>query len=218
MPVGYIFVCDAGGDVEHDDCALPLDVVSVAETSEFFLSSGIPYVEFDGSAIGVECEGVYFYSECCDVLLFEFSGKMTLHKGCFSDSSISDKNEFEFRNFLSLQWFMCSIGTEGKGNRMGVKMDWVSDMVRMKLRAVTTVSYCNVKSWNWFHLMRPTTTITEQSTMPWPKNKNTQSYASFFFQTGMKETVKSQLTQDHITSHSFGKNKDLGWVLSCHEK
>ena len=49
------------------------------------------------------------------------------------------------------------------------------------------------------------------------KQKHTE-LCILFFQTGMKETVKSQLTQDHITSHSFGKNKDLGWVLSCHEK
>lgn len=102
VPVGDVLVGDAGGDVEHDDGALALDVVSVAEASEFFLPGGIPYVEFDGSAIGVECERVDFDSERGDVLLFEFSGEMALDKGCFSHSSVADEDEFEFWYFLGL--------------------------------------------------------------------------------------------------------------------
>ena len=74
MPIRYIFVGDAGCHVEHDDGALSLDVVSVAESSEFLLSCGIPYVEFDRAAVGVECERVDFDTEGGDVFLFEFAG------------------------------------------------------------------------------------------------------------------------------------------------
>ena len=73
MPIGYIFVSDTGCHVKHDDGALALDVVSVTEAAEFFLAGGIPDVEFDGSAVGVEDEGVDFYAEGCNVFLFEFA-------------------------------------------------------------------------------------------------------------------------------------------------
>lgn len=47
MPVGHVLVCDAGGDIEHDDTTLSIDVVSVTETSKLLLSSGIPDIELD---------------------------------------------------------------------------------------------------------------------------------------------------------------------------
>ena len=103
MPIGYVFVCDTGGNVEHDDGALTLDVVSVAESTEFFLSGCIPYVEFDGSTIGVEYEGMDFDSEGGNVFLFEFSSQVAFDECCFSHSSVTDENEFEFWCFLCLR-------------------------------------------------------------------------------------------------------------------
>ncbi len=47
MPVGNVLVGNAGGDVEHDDAALAVDVVSVTKTSKLFLSCGIPDIELD---------------------------------------------------------------------------------------------------------------------------------------------------------------------------
>ena len=47
MPVGDVLVGDAGGHVEHDDTALAVDVVSVSETTELLLTSGVPHVELD---------------------------------------------------------------------------------------------------------------------------------------------------------------------------
>jgi hypothetical protein len=47
VPVGDVLVCDAGSDVEHDDAALAVDVVSVAETTELLLPSSIPDIELD---------------------------------------------------------------------------------------------------------------------------------------------------------------------------
>jgi hypothetical protein len=51
VPVRNIFVCDAGGDVEHDDAALAVDIVTVTKTSELFLSSSIPDIELDVAQI-----------------------------------------------------------------------------------------------------------------------------------------------------------------------
>ena len=51
VPVGDVLVCDTRGDVEHDDTALSVDVVSIAETTKLLLTSGVPHVELDGSEV-----------------------------------------------------------------------------------------------------------------------------------------------------------------------
>jgi len=75
MPVGNVLVGDAGRDVKHDDTALScyksvirsklgkgkertLNVISISQTTEFFLSGGIPCIETDLTKVGVECDGV----------------------------------------------------------------------------------------------------------------------------------------------------------------
>jgi hypothetical protein len=47
MPVGDILVGNTGGNIKHDDTALAIDVVSIAETSELLLSCGIPDIKFN---------------------------------------------------------------------------------------------------------------------------------------------------------------------------
>lgn len=47
VPVGNVLVGDTGGDIEHDDTALAVDVVAITETTELLLSSGVPHVELD---------------------------------------------------------------------------------------------------------------------------------------------------------------------------
>ena len=37
MPVGNVLVGDTRGDIEHDDTALAVDVVTVTETTELLL-------------------------------------------------------------------------------------------------------------------------------------------------------------------------------------
>ena len=54
VPVGNVLVGDSGSNIKHDDTTLSLDVVSISETTEFLLSSGIPNVEADGTEVGVE--------------------------------------------------------------------------------------------------------------------------------------------------------------------
>ena len=51
MPVGDVFVGDTGSDVEHDDTALALDVVTIAEATKLLLASSIPHVETDGAVV-----------------------------------------------------------------------------------------------------------------------------------------------------------------------
>ena len=54
VPVGDVLVGDTGSDIEHDDTALTLDVVTITETTELFLSSGIPNVEADSTEVSGE--------------------------------------------------------------------------------------------------------------------------------------------------------------------
>lgn len=84
VPVGNTLVGDATGDVEHDDCALSLDVVSITESSKLFLTSRVPAVEFDGAAVGVKDERVDFDAEGGHVLFLEFARQVALNKGCFA--------------------------------------------------------------------------------------------------------------------------------------
>lgn len=54
MPVGHVFVGDAGRHIEHDNATLSLDVVSIAQTTELLLSGCVPHVETDGAEVGGE--------------------------------------------------------------------------------------------------------------------------------------------------------------------
>lgn len=51
MPVGNVLVCDARGNIEHDDTTLSVDVVTVTETTELLLTCGIPHIELDLSEV-----------------------------------------------------------------------------------------------------------------------------------------------------------------------
>lgn len=47
MPVRNVLVGDTGGNIEHDDTTLAVDVITITETTELLLSSGVPHVELD---------------------------------------------------------------------------------------------------------------------------------------------------------------------------
>lgn len=67
MPVGHILVGDTRGDVEHDDTALALNVIAVAQTAKLLLPCGVPDVEADCAEVGVESQWVDFDTESgCD--------------------------------------------------------------------------------------------------------------------------------------------------------
>ena len=51
VPGRDVLVSDTRGDIEHDDTALAIDVVSISEAAEFLLPSSIPDVELDGSQV-----------------------------------------------------------------------------------------------------------------------------------------------------------------------
>ena len=56
MPVGDVLVGDSGRNIEHDDTALSVDVVTVTETTELLLTSGIPDIELQLTEVGEESQ------------------------------------------------------------------------------------------------------------------------------------------------------------------
>jgi hypothetical protein len=56
VPVGNILVGDARSDVEHDDAALAVDVVTITETAKLLLTSGVPDIELDLTKVLITLE------------------------------------------------------------------------------------------------------------------------------------------------------------------
>lgn len=105
VPVGDVLVGDTGGNIEHDDTGLAVDIVAITETTELLLTSGIPDIELNGSqvllyielvgrhrggvrrgiAYGSEGERVNFDTKSSDVLLLELSSQVALNEGGLCD-------------------------------------------------------------------------------------------------------------------------------------
>lgn len=51
MPIGHVLVGDTRCDVKHDNTALPVDIVSISEATEFLLSCRVPDIELDSSVV-----------------------------------------------------------------------------------------------------------------------------------------------------------------------
>jgi len=98
VPGGDVLVGDAGGDIEHDDGALAIDVVAVTETTELLLSGSVPGVEDDGATVGGEVEGVNLHSEGGHVLLLKLTSHVALHEGGLAGSTISNQHKLEGRD------------------------------------------------------------------------------------------------------------------------
>ena len=51
MPIGNVLVGDSGRNVEHDDRALSVDVVTVSQSTELLLTSSVPDIELDWTQV-----------------------------------------------------------------------------------------------------------------------------------------------------------------------
>ena len=105
VPVRDVLVSDTGRDIEHDNRALTLDVVPVAQSTKFFLPRRVPHVEFDGTTVGIKGERMDLHAERCDVFLFKLPRQMALDKGGFPDTAVTDQNQLEFR-CSGREWLM----------------------------------------------------------------------------------------------------------------
>ena len=102
VPLGHVGVGNAGAHIEHDDTAVAANVVSVSESTELLLTRGVPNVELDLTVVGEEGHGVDLDTEGGDVLLLELASQMTLHEGGLADATVTDEDELEFGDLLSI--------------------------------------------------------------------------------------------------------------------
>ena len=47
MPIGYVLVGDARGDIKHDNTTLAIDIVAISKTTKLLLTRGVPHIELD---------------------------------------------------------------------------------------------------------------------------------------------------------------------------
>jgi len=95
VPVGDVLVSHTRSDIEHDDGALTLDVVTITKTTETLLTCSIPHVETDRTAGSGEGERVDDNTNSGKILLLEFTSDVTLHEGGLAHTTITDKNALE---------------------------------------------------------------------------------------------------------------------------
>lgn len=100
VPVGDVLVGNAGGDIEHDDTALAVDVITITETAKLLLTGGIPDIELNLTEVGGEAKRVNLDTEGGHVLLLKFTSQVTLDEGGLSGTTVTDKHELEGRSLL----------------------------------------------------------------------------------------------------------------------
>ena len=100
VPLWHVLVGDSCADVEHDNAAVASNIVSITESSQFFLTCGIPDVEDNKSLRGVEGHGVHFDTEGRDVLLLELSSQVPLHECGLAYATVAHEHQLELSNRL----------------------------------------------------------------------------------------------------------------------
>lgn len=98
VPVRNIFVRHPRRNIEHDDGTLALNVVTIAEPTEFLLTSSIPDIEPDGPSVRVEDKRMHLHSQGGYVLLLELTRQVSLDEGRLSGTSIADQHALEGGN------------------------------------------------------------------------------------------------------------------------
>ena len=51
MPIRNVLVGNARGNIEHDDTALAIDIITVSQTAEFLLAGSVPDIELNWAVV-----------------------------------------------------------------------------------------------------------------------------------------------------------------------
>jgi len=78
VPSRDVLVRQTGGDIEHNDGALAVDVVAIAEATELLLTRGIPAEETNLPDLGVKIQRVDLNTDGGLVLLLELTSQVAL--------------------------------------------------------------------------------------------------------------------------------------------
>lgn len=100
VPFRNVFVCNSGCDIEHENGGICTDIISLSKATKLFLASSIPKRKFDRSVVSVEGNRADFNTLSGDVFFFELTGNVSFNEGGFSDSTISNEDNFKFSDDL----------------------------------------------------------------------------------------------------------------------
>ena len=139
VPFGHVGIGDAGADIEHDDAAVATNVITITETTKFFLASSIPNIENDLTVAREERHGVHFDTESGDIALFELACQVTLDEGGLADATVANEHELEFRG-RCLSFNHCVIFLN-KENEIFVSVieNWVAFVFSVIMRLFTVL-------------------------------------------------------------------------------
>ena len=149
VPIRDALISDPGRDVEHDNRALSLNVVPIAQPAKFLLPRCVPDIEPNLPKVGVEFERVNLDAKCRHIFLLEFPSQVALHKRRLPYAAIAHKDKFEF-------WNICRL--HGIRRRYGQRWSAIYADIRM-----VRESFCN------------TGTTEIQSMMPFPPSPSLPS-------------------------------------------
>merc|ERR1719399_2458335 len=100
VPHGDGLVGQPGGNVEHDDRAVGVDVVALPEAAELLLSGSVPAVKPQSTVVRMKVERVDLHADRGLVRLLELSGLVPLHEGRLPGSSVPDQDKLELGDAL----------------------------------------------------------------------------------------------------------------------
>lgn len=89
VPIGDVLVRNTRGNVEHDDAALAINVVTVTQAAKFLLTSSIPDLELDLTKVCEEAERMNLDTLSGNVFLLELASQMALDKGGLMEDTLA---------------------------------------------------------------------------------------------------------------------------------
>jgi hypothetical protein len=92
-PVFEVAIRELVSVIAENEGAIRVDVVAIAQASEFFLSRAVPYVESDQSMVCSQSEGENINPERCDIPGSEIVPEMLRNERTLPGSAITDKND-----------------------------------------------------------------------------------------------------------------------------
>ena len=104
-PAVSVLECQLGRVIKEHNSGLALDVVAVAQSAELLLAGDIPLrrsgalrgpdVEDDGPVVGVELDGMYFYTHSRVVALVKLTSAVSLDQSGFASGAVADQNHLD---------------------------------------------------------------------------------------------------------------------------
>jgi hypothetical protein len=72
-----------------------MQVIAIAKSTKFLLTSSVPDIEDNVATVGIESETMYLNSESWHIRFLEFTRDVPLRQGCFPYTTVANKDQLE---------------------------------------------------------------------------------------------------------------------------